>query len=159
MAGDFRPQALNSGNKAFGEFNIVQDVSSSRYFLSNCPCPIVFSGWEIGSRILYPCSSILNDFNWADRHPMVEAYKIFKPMPYDRPTWDLTAVLEAVFPGRYFGYSKKGTVTLNHEGVVQFSAHQEGKHQYLLLEEEDIPEIRDLFIKLCSQPLNSHVKV
>jgi hypothetical protein len=37
-------------------------------------------------------------------HPLREAYELYQKMPYDRETWDLTAVLYAVRPDSgYFG--------------------------------------------------------
>ena len=37
-------------------------------------------------------------------------------MPYDRQTWDLTAVLEAVEPGKWFARSPKGTIRIATDG-------------------------------------------
>ena len=65
------------------------------------PTPI--SGYEVGASIRFPASSIANDFVWVPDHPVADAYRNYMKMPYDRPTWDLTAALYAVRPERgYF---------------------------------------------------------
>ena len=46
----------------------------------------------------FPAARIEKDFAWAPDHPVVDAYRAYMKMPYDRQTWDLTAVLYAVGP-------------------------------------------------------------
>ena len=42
-------------------------------------------------------------------------------MPYDRETWDLTSVLQAIEPGNnYFNLSEKGTITIDSIGQSIF---------------------------------------
>ncbi len=89
MAGCF------NNDKLF-EYNIVKDIPAARKVFGDWPTLLVTSPFEVGIAILYPANSILNDFTWAPSHPVVEAYKSYQPMPYDRPTWDLTSVLYAV---------------------------------------------------------------
>jgi hypothetical protein len=72
-------------------------------------------------------------------------------MPYDRPTWDLTAVLEAVRPGRYFGRSEKGTVAVSDDGVTRFTAGG-GDRQYLRLDPARRGEILAVLELLASEP-------
>ena len=152
MGGDFSEKSLSLPGAGLAEFNIIEDLEATKYFIDNWPGEIVFSGFEIGSKILYPVESILKDFSWRPDHPGVEAYKIFKPMPYDRPTWDLTAVLQAVFPGKYFNVSDNGVVTLNKRGVTGFECISSGKNKYLILDQSRILEIQKLFTCLCSTP-------
>ncbi len=156
MGGNFSPQALMTADRSFAEFNIVEDIQSAKYFIKNCPSDIVFSGWEVGIRILYPVESILNDFNWAGEHPGAQAYKLFKPMPYDRPLWDLTAALYAVFPDIYFGLSPRGTVGVNGDGVTTFRECGCGKHRYMTMLEDSVDVMKELFVKLCSRHIHSY---
>ena len=86
MAGNF-----SSGG---AEYNVSIDVASAKVVFERWPTPIVFSGFEIGSDLLYPADSIEHDFGYAHPHPIAESYRAYAQMPYDRPTWDLTAVLE-----------------------------------------------------------------
>ena len=73
-------------------------------------------------------------------------------MPYDRPTWDLTAVLEAVRPAHgYFGRSAAGTVLVESNGATRFTAGQ-GDRQYLRLDPSKRAEILATLTLLASQP-------
>ena len=49
----------------------------------------------------FPAVSIERDFGWTTNHPVVDAYRAYMKMPYDRPTWDLTfgALCGAPRPG------------------------------------------------------------
>src|SRR5690606_5644579 len=90
MAGDFRPERKHS------EYNVRLDKKSAQNVFKNWPTKIVTSPFEVGLDIKYPGSSIAKDFTYAKSHPLVKGYEAFAKMPYDRPTWDLTAVLYAV---------------------------------------------------------------
>jgi inosine-uridine nucleoside N-ribohydrolase len=149
MAGNFSEAALSNPDKTDAEYNIVEDVKSAQYFIDHCPVPILFSGFEIGNAILYPADSIEKDFAATPRHPLAEAYKRYMKMPYDRPCWDLTAMLAAVRPeADYFGLSSKGTVTVRADGRVGFTAEAQGRHQYLILNEERKEAVKRLFVEL-----------
>ena len=53
---------------------------------------------------------------------MADAYRSYMPMPYDRPTWDLTSALYAVRPGRqYFALSPAGRVSVDEDGQTRFT--------------------------------------
>ena len=58
------------------------------------------SGFEIGIALPFPAERIEQDFAYVQDHPVAEAYRSYMKMPYDRPTWDLTAVLYAGTSGR-----------------------------------------------------------
>jgi hypothetical protein len=74
-------------------------------------------------------------------------------MPYDRETWDLTAVLYAVRPNRgYFGLSPAGTITVDDAEVTQFAAAESGRHRYLTVTPEQIVQVREALVQLTSQP-------
>ena len=57
-------------------------------------------------------------------------------MPYDRPTWDLTAVLEAVEPGKWFDRSPKGTIRIAADGRSSFEVSETGMQEYLVIPQE-----------------------
>ncbi len=145
MAGNFTAET-NS------EYNVHIDVASAKAVFERWPTPIVFSGFEIGRDLPIPASFIENDFTWAAPHPIAESYKAYKKMPYDRPTWDLTAALEAVRPGRgYFTRSENGTVTVTPEGLTRFTPGS-GDRQYLRLDPAHRAEILSVLELLSSQP-------
>jgi len=117
------------------EFNIKTDIPAARKLFAEWPTPIVASGYELGKELLFPAESIENDFAWAPNHPVVDAYRAYKPMPYDAPTWDLAAVLYAVRPGSgFFRLSEPGTISVLSDGSTRFSAAAAGKHRYLILD-------------------------
>src|SRR5262249_16127258 len=117
------------------------------------PTPIVVSGFEIGAAMLFPASRIERDFAYVRDHPVADAYRSYRKMPYDRPTWDLTAVLYAVRPGDgYFSISLPGIITVLADGSSRFSLSDGRNHRYLVLTEEQRERTLEAMIQLASQP-------
>ncbi|HYH56552.1 MAG TPA: hypothetical protein VD772_08080, partial [Anseongella sp.] len=115
------------------------------------PGEIVVSPFEVGEAILYPASSIENDFGWAARHPVVLAYGSYLDMPYDRPTWDLTSVLYAVEGSTgYFDLSVPGAVTVDSSSYTHFREDPAGKHRYLRINAEQATTLKNRFIELIT---------
>ena len=84
---------------------------------------------------------------------MPEAYTLYNPPPHDRPTWDLTSVLQAVEPRReYFQLSATGTVTVEKDGFTRFEKDTDGNRRYLVLSPASIDRLTEALIQLCSQP-------
>ncbi|MGM5470142.1 nucleoside hydrolase [Flavobacteriaceae bacterium LMO-SS05] len=126
MAGNFSSPAMT-------EFNVRVDIASAKKVYEQWPGIIYSSPFEIGNNILFPASSIENNLGYAHTNPLVEGYKLYLPMPYDRPTWDLTAALFAIEPDQgYFTISNPGFVKVNEEGYTSFSEDTIGKHFYLI---------------------------
>ncbi|MFM7058530.1 MAG: nucleoside hydrolase [Planctomycetota bacterium] len=149
MAGAF---ALING-QPHAEYNVVEDLPSARALATEWPGEIVYSGFEIGLAVPYPAISIQRDFSYVPHHPLSEAYILYEPPPHNRPCWDLTSVLWAVYPDRgYFGLSEKGTVSVNDRGITTFAADPNGKHRYLQLSAEQQPRVVEALVQLCSQP-------
>ncbi len=146
MAGNFaQPKA---------EFNVQKDIASARKLFDRWPGEIVASGWEIGEAMKFPAARIEKDFAWAQDHPVVEAYRAYMKMPYDRQTWDLTAVLYAVRPtGAYFDLSPPGRITADDAGRTGFRAEAGGKHRYLVLTEAQRARTLESMVTLASQPV------
>jgi inosine-uridine nucleoside N-ribohydrolase len=142
-----------AGNFADGapEYNVKIDAASAKAVFEQWPTPVLFSGFEIGRDLLYPAGSIERDFGYARPHPIAESYRAYQRMPYDRPTWDLTAALEAVRPGRYFGQSAAGAVTVESNGVTRFATGQ-GDRKYLLLDPARKKEVLEVLELLSSEP-------
>lgn len=125
---------LYSDTFDFPEWNIVQDLAASKALFEKWPTNIIASGFEVGSELLYPHQSILNDFDNPEKHPLCISYKVYQKMPYDRPTWDLTSVLYAVEPdGRYFDLSEPGRINIDSAGNSHFEASKNGLHRYLII--------------------------
>ena len=115
------------------EFNIKTDIPAAKKLFAEWPTPIVAAGREVGEGLLFPASSIEKDFAWSPAHPVVDAYRAYKPMPYDAPTLDMAAVLYAVRPQEgYFKLSSPGTIGVLDDGRTKFTPSPEGKHRYLI---------------------------
>jgi len=135
------------------EPSIKSDVAAARKLFAEWPTPLVAVGSEVGTALPYPGSSIEKDFAWATApHPVVDAYRAFKPMPYDAPAAALAAVLYAVHPGDdYFKLSEPGTISVLDDGRTQFTAGAEGKHRYLIVD----PAQKDRVIKLYTDMVSA----
>jgi inosine-uridine nucleoside N-ribohydrolase len=142
--------AFPSGKK---EYNVYIDLPAAAKVFAEWPTPIVTSGFEIGDAIKFPAESIQNDFNYVKHHPIAESYRNYKPMPYDRQTWDLTAVLYAIRPHRgYFGLSEPGTISTDPEGKTTHTPNPAGRHRYLTTTPEQRIRTLEALIQLASQP-------
>jgi inosine-uridine nucleoside N-ribohydrolase len=146
MAGNFaQPKA---------EFNVQKDTASARKLFDQWPGEIVASGWEIGEAMKFPATRIEKDFAWSPDHPVVDAYRAYMKMPYDRQTWDLTAVLYAIRPANgYFDLSQPGKITADDEGRTSFRVETGGKHRYLVLTDGQRARTLESLITLASQPV------
>jgi inosine-uridine nucleoside N-ribohydrolase len=143
-----------AGNFADGapEYNVKIDAAAAKTVFERWPTPIVFSGFEIGRELLYPATSIEHDFGYASPHPIAESYRAYQKMPYNRPTWDLTAALQAVRPEHsYFTLSDSGTVKVESNGVTHFTAGQ-GDRRFLRLDAAKRSEILEVLALLASEP-------
>lgn len=131
--------------------NIAGDIRGARKLFAEWPTPIVASSHEIGDSLLYPAASIENDFAWAPAHPVVDAYKAYKPMPYDAPTWDLSVVLYAARPKEgYFRLSEPGSISMLDDGRTKFTPSPNGKHRYLIPDVAQKERILKTYTELVS---------
>ena len=146
MAGNFA--------KSEPEYNVKIDIPAARRVFENWPTPVVCSGYEVGEKILYPAKSIEEDFNYVPHHPVADAYRAYKKMPYDRPTWDLTAAIYAVRPEeQYFALSDSGRIAIDSNGNTRFTRGSGGNARYLLLENDtERKRVLAVFRELASQP-------
>ena len=146
MAGEF-------AQENFREYNVWNDLEASKYFFDNSPRPMIIVPWTLGDQIQYPGSSIANDFTWSD-NPMVEGYKAYLEMPYDRPTWDVISAMYACHPDfECFTLSDKGEVKVVGEGVTEWRDDENGRYQILIPTEEQRKQILGYFIKtLTTKP-------
>jgi inosine-uridine nucleoside N-ribohydrolase len=135
------------------EYNIVTDLPAARKLFTHWPTPIVASGWEIGNAIKHSSRSMREDYRYAKRHPLVEAYRHYRGLENDQPTYDLTSVLYGVRPERgYFELSPPGRITIEQDGTTSFHAEPHGPHRYLIVSAEQIVRVREAQEMLCSQP-------
>ncbi len=150
MAGSF--QTIRDNNH-YLEYNVWNDIPSAKVIAKDWPTPIVWSGFEIGIKAVYPHESIERDYNYVPHHPLKDAYIAYNPPPHDRPTWDLTAALAVILPDRdYFAYAVPGQVTVEDDGFTRFKPTKDGKHRFLILDDIRNARLREALAQLCSQP-------
>jgi hypothetical protein len=139
--------------RAPADANIVADVPAARKLFAEWPTPIVAVGSEVGAALPYPGASIEKDFSWAPVHPVVDAYRAAKPMPYDAPATALAAVLYAVHPDDgYFTLSEPGTIEVLDDGRTRFAAGAGGKHRHVVVDPAQRDRIMGLYTALVAAP-------
>ena len=153
MAGAF--QSVNFDTRHL-EYNVVKDISSAQALVKNWPVPLVWSCYEIGVAAAFPHTVIEHDFEYVKHHPLKEAYYLYHPPPHDRPTWDPTALLYAVYPDRgYFDLSPPGTVTVEDDGATWFHPSPNDKQcqRYLVMSDAQAARVREAIVQLCVEPV------
>ena len=130
---------------------IKSDVAAAKRLFAEWPTPIVAVGSEVGDALPYPGASIEKDFAWAPAHPVVDAYRALKPMPYDAPAAALAAVLYAVHPDDgYFKLSDPGTITVLDDGRTRFTPAADGKHRYLIVDPAQKERVLSVYSAMVS---------
>lgn len=135
------------------EYNVKIDVPAAKEVFEKWPTPVVTSPFELGLQVCYPASSIENDFNDFAFHPVVEAYKDYMEMPYDRPCWDPTAVIYAVEGGSRFTVSESGSIEVGESAITVFKADPEGDRYYLSVTEQQAEALRNHIVELLTARL------
>lgn len=130
---------------------VPQDGAAMRKVLAAWPTPIVLCGREVGVAVPFPASSIEKDFAWSPAHPVVDAYRAYKPMPYDAPSWDMAAVLYAVRPDTgLFQLSDPGTIQMTDDGRMTVAPSAEGKHRSLTVDPAQKDKIVQAYTEIAS---------
>jgi hypothetical protein len=127
------------------------DVPAAQKLLAEWPTPIIAAGTELGSALPYPGASLEKDFAWTPAHPVAEAYRAHRPMPYDAPAETLAAALYAV-RGKDSGFqlSEPGTISVAAEGRARFTPAAQGKHRYLIAEAAEKERIVKTYTEIVS---------
>lgn len=130
---------------------IRADIAGFRKLLAEWPTRIVMAGTELNDALPFPGGSLDAVASWAPNHPVVDAYRAHKSMPYDAPTQALAAVLSTVKPeDNYFGLSEPGTITVLDNGRTRFTPTPEGRHHYLIARPDQKERVLDTYVKLVT---------
>lgn len=85
------------------EARLGNDSAAVKRLYSEWPTDIFVAPAALGDALPYPGESIEKDFAWSPAHPVADAYRAWRTMPYDAPSWAMTAALQAVRPKeKYF---------------------------------------------------------
>ena len=88
------------------EPHVSRDAAGARQLYAVWPTPIVIAPAELGDALPFPGAAIDRDFAWSTAHPVADAYRAYRSMPYDAPSWAMAAVLYAARPQEnYFSLS------------------------------------------------------
>lgn len=124
------------------EANVINGIGDMQTVANRWPeeVPILWSGYEIGEALPFPRIVIQRDLDYLPHHLVKEAYLLHSGPDHDRPCWDESSVLWAVFPERgFFGLSEPGRVKVLDDGFTRFMPA--GKNQ---------PGRRDRFLTMNS---------
>jgi hypothetical protein len=104
-----------------------QDLASLRRLLAEWPTPVVLVPRELGEQLMFTAAALDTAFGWAPAHPVVDAYKAFKTMPYDTPLHDLAAMYYAHKVDGPFTLSESGALSVGADGRIAFAAQADGR--------------------------------
>jgi inosine-uridine nucleoside N-ribohydrolase len=127
--------AMAGGFPEGSEFNVNKHAAASYYVFQNWPTPILFSGFEIGWKIMTGNKVATkgtkgSPVQWAYEY-CLSNYENKKSV--NRNSWDQTAVLCAVRnPENYFYVIGNGTFVCNENGSNSWNADKNSNHSFLV---------------------------
>lgn len=138
------------------EFNVEEDARAAKYVFENWERPLLFSGFEIGDKIMTGLPLIHNAN--IKNSPVKDVYRISIPQAEEdsegRMSWDQTAVLVAVRGHKPYYKLKSGTIKVNEDGSNSWNS--KGTKQHYLVEKSVPEEVQKLIDELMMhQPENN----
>lgn len=132
--------------------NVEADVAAARKVFAEWPTPIYSVSAEVGAAIPFPGASIDKDFVAVNPdHPLIAAYRAYKPMPYDTPAPAMVATLYAARPKEgYFKVSDRGTIAIRSDGHATFTPSPQGTHYCLTADPEKRDKVVQTWVELAS---------
>lgn len=115
------------------EFNIYMDSTASKYTYENWPSEIIFTGFEIGSKI-HTGLRLVNSS--VAKSPVRDVFRISMPLSAEdkngRMSWDETAVIIGVYgPGKFFDLVR-GKILVAENGSNKWENDPEGNQFYVV---------------------------
>lgn len=138
------------------EFNVAEDAEASRYAFSHWNRPLIFSGFEIGEKILAGLPLINNEE--IQGSPVKDVFRISINMRDEdkngRKSWDQTAVLVAIAGHEPYYTLKAGHIAVDAKGHNTWSTKNKG--QYYLVSKTS-PSVVEKVINemMMHQPVNN----
>src|SRR6185437_16054377 len=132
--------------------NIRADVAAAKRIFAEWPTPIVVAREDVGASLPFPGASVDKEFAaTSPDHPVADAYRAYKTMPYDAPSWAMTAALYAGRPNAgYFKLSDPGVFSVKTDGTLAFTPAADGKHQSLIFDPSQKDRILEDYVQLAS---------
>jgi purine nucleosidase len=130
-----------------------QDPAALRKIVTEWPTPVFYCGRDVGDALMFAGTKLDAAFAWAPAHPVADAYRAFKAMPYDTPLHDVVGVHYAVHPDSgFFVASGPGTLNVTDAGVVSFAAGP-GNVRRLTLDAAKKTQALEALIAIATAPL------
>jgi inosine-uridine nucleoside N-ribohydrolase len=113
------------------EFNVHCDTPASIVVTENWPTEIIFSGFEIGNKVLTGKRLVMMD---VQNNPVKEAYELCfaEGDPNGRMSWDHTTVLVAAKGIEPYYTTERGIMHVDNEGRNTWTPNENGKHIRLI---------------------------
>jgi inosine-uridine nucleoside N-ribohydrolase len=115
------------------EFNVFMDSAASKYTFENWPSEIIFTGFEIGSRI--HTGLRLANSN-ASNSPVRDVFRISLPLSEEdkngRMSWDETAAIIGVYGPEPFFDLVRGKILVAADGSNKWESDAGGKQYYVV---------------------------
>lgn len=127
----------------FKEFNVVKDSIGSKITFDNWPTPILFSGFEIGVKILtgLPVAN-----SKLIHSPVKDVFAVSIPMDENdkkgRMSWDETAVLVAIRGYEKYFTAVKGKIICHADGSNRWD--KRGRRDSYLVQKMPVSEMENL---------------
>ncbi|MBT4865747.1 MAG: nucleoside hydrolase [Planctomycetaceae bacterium] len=114
------------------EWNVFRDAKASQIAINGWPTRIVFSGYEIGKRVMTGARLA----KLPKPHPVRRSYELYNGLK-NRESWDQTAALYAVRGVRgeladFWDLSEPGTMRVLEDGSNDWQAQTDRNHVYLI---------------------------
>jgi len=142
------------------EYNVFMDSTSSKVVFDNWPTPVIFTGYEIGEKIL----TGLRVMNMqVFENPVKDVFRISISMSeedkYGRMSWDETAVLIAVYGTGGFFDEISWTIVVNPDGSNVWINDPAGRHTHVVQKMPVDQITRFIEDRMMHMPLNqSNIK-
>jgi len=116
------------------EFNVYMDSVASEYAFNEWPGEIIFTGFEIGSKIFTGLRLVNSEIR---NSPVKDVFRISMPLSEQdrngRMSWDQTAVLIAVYGTQNFFDTRRGNIIISSSGYNSWEDSPSGKHLHVIL--------------------------
>ncbi len=130
------------------EFNLAEDVKSSKKVLAEWPTTILFSGFEIGQKIKTGLPLIHDE--QIQKSPVKDVFSICIPMASEdsagRMSWDETAVLVAIKGWQKYYKLEKGNCIIDPDGFNEWE--KTGETRAHLVEKESPQAVSEIINEL-----------
>ena len=114
------------------EFNVERDSVASEYVFNDWPGKIIFTGFEIGSKLF---TGLRLAASKTENSPVKDVFRISLPLSEEdrngRMSWDETAVIIAVYGPEKFFSLKPGNIIVAPDGSNSWQDDQNGRHAYV----------------------------